>query len=74
MPVSTPGRRETLSLKGMTCSMVDALSKLYSPFLKGGNSAFIATIASGFFHKTDIGHSNNYGRNSSNRNTMGSNY
>ena len=37
-------------LKGvMTGSMVDALSELCSPFLKGGNSAFIAAIASGLF-------------------------
>ena len=37
--------------------MVDALSELCFPFLKGGNSAFIAAIASGLFHKTNIGHS-----------------
>ena len=35
-------------LKGvMTQSMVDELSELCSPFLKGGKSAFIAAIASG---------------------------
>jgi len=32
----------------MTRSIVDTLSELWSPFLKGGNSAFIAAIASGF--------------------------
>ena len=60
-------------IKGvMTWSMVDALSELCSPFLKGGNSAFIAAIASGLFvHKPNIGHSDNYGPN---RNKMGSNY
>ena len=30
---------------------VDALSELCSPLLKGGNSAFIAVIASGLFFK-----------------------
>jgi len=54
----------------MTQSMVDPLSELCSPFLKGGNSAFIAAITSGLFHKTNIGHSNDYGPN---RNKMGSN-
>ena len=59
-------------LKGViTRSMLDALSKLCSPFLEGGNSAFIAAIVSGLFHKPNIGHSNNY---SPNRNKMGSNY
>ena len=33
----------------MSWSRVDTLSELYSPFLKGGNSAFIAAIASGLF-------------------------
>ena len=55
----------------MTRSMVDALSELCSPFLKGANSAFIAAIASGLFHKPNMGHSNNYGPNG---NKMGSNY
>jgi len=37
-------------LKGvMTRSVVDALSDLCSPYLKGGNSSFIAAIASGLF-------------------------
>jgi len=41
-------------IKGvMTRSMVDALSGLCSPFLKGGNSAFIAAIASGLFPQTE---------------------
>jgi len=38
------------TLKGvMTRSMVDTLSELCSPFVKGGNSALIAAITSGFF-------------------------
>ena len=37
----------------MTGSMVDALSELYFPFLKRGNSAFIAAIASGPFPKNE---------------------
>jgi len=62
-------------LKGvMTWSIVDVLSELHSPFLKGGNSAFLTAIASGLFHKPNIGHSNNYGPNGPNRNQMGSNY
>jgi len=41
-------------LKGvMTQSMVDALSELCSPFLKGGNSAFIAAMAGGRFPQTE---------------------
>jgi len=51
----------------MLWSRVDALLKLCSPFLKGGNSALIAAIASGFFHKVIIAHSNNYGPNGPNR-------
>jgi len=44
----------SLSLKGvMTRSMVDALSELCSPFVKGGNSEFIAAIASGLFPETE---------------------
>ena len=58
-------------IKGvMTRSIVYALSELCSPFLKGGNSAFSAAIAIVFFHKPNIGHSNNYG---TNRNKMGPN-
>ena len=34
--------------------MADALSELCSPFLKGGNSTFIAAIASGPFLKKRI--------------------
>ena len=41
--------------------MVDTLSELCSPFLKEGNSAFIAAIKSAIFHKTNICHSNHYG-------------
>jgi len=50
-----PYKEEPLSLvKGvMTRSMVEALSKLCSPFLKGGNFAFIAAIASGLFPQTE---------------------
>jgi len=55
----------------MTRSMVDAPSELCFPFLKSGNSAFIAAIASGLFPQTNIGHSNNY---RPNRNKMGSDY
>jgi len=55
----------------MTRSMVGALLELCSPLLKRGNSAFIAAIAMVFFHKPNIGHSNNYGPN---RNIMGCNY
>ena len=55
----------------MSRSNVDALSELCSPFLKGGHSAFIAAITSGFFQKPNIDHLNNYGPN---RNKMGSNY
>jgi len=41
-------------IKGiMTRLMVDALSELCSPFLKGGNSAFIAGIASGLFPQNE---------------------
>jgi len=41
--------------------MVDALLELYSPFLKGGNSAVIAAIASATFYKNEfIGHLANY--------------
>jgi len=37
----------------MTRSMVAALSEWCSPFLKGGNSAFIAAIASDLFRQTE---------------------
>jgi len=48
----------------VTRPMVDALSELCSPFLKGGNTAFIAAIASGLFPQNkNIGHWNNYGPN-----------
>ena len=41
-------------IKGvMARSMLDALSKLCFPFLKGGNSEFIAAIASGLFLQTE---------------------
>jgi len=59
----------------MSLSSIDALSELCSPFLKGGNSTFIAAIASSLFpKKMNIGHSNNYGLNGPNRKKMGSNY
>jgi len=37
----------------MTQSMVDALSELGFPFLKGGNSVFIAAMASGLFPQNE---------------------
>ena len=37
----------------MTRSTVDALSELCFPFLKGGNSAFIAAIASVLFPQNE---------------------
>jgi len=37
----------------MGWSIVDALSELCSPFLKEGNSASIAAIASGLFPQTE---------------------
>jgi len=41
------------ALKGvMSRPRVDILSEPCSPFLKGGNSAFIAAIASGLFPKS----------------------
>jgi len=39
----------------MTRSMVNALSELCSPSLKGGNPAFIAAIADGLFPQTAYG-------------------
>ena len=43
-----------LVFKGvMTRSSVDALLELCSPFLKGGNSAFITAIASGLFSQPE---------------------
>jgi len=56
----------------MSQSNVDTLSDLWAPFLKVGNSAFIAEIASGLFPKMNIGQSNNYGPNSPNRKKIGS--
>jgi len=41
---------DEIVVKGvMSRSRVDALSELCSPFLKGGNSVFIAAIVSGLF-------------------------
>ena len=37
----------------MTWSTVDALSELYSPFLKGGHSTFIAAIANGLLPQNE---------------------
>jgi len=37
----------------MSQSSVDILLELHSPFLKGGNSAFIAAIVSGLFPKSE---------------------
>jgi len=39
----------------MTRSMVDALSELCSPFVKVGNFAFIAAIASGHIPQNEYG-------------------
>ena len=50
--------------------MVNTLLKLCSPFLKEANSALITTIACGSFHKTNIGHLDNYGLNNPNRSKM----
>ena len=62
----------SFNFKGvMTQSMVDALLKLCSPFLKGGNCIHCSDSGWSFSKKRNIGHSNNY---SPNRNKMGSNY
>jgi len=46
-----PGQR---LIKGvMIRSMVDALSELYFPLLKGGNITFIAAIASGLLPQNE---------------------
>ena len=45
----------------MTRSMINALSELYSPFLKGGDSVFIAAIASGLFPQNEYRSLENYG-------------
>ena len=53
---------------------VDKLLELCSPFLTGGNFAFIAAIASSLFPKNaNINHSNNYGPYVPNREKIGSN-
>ena len=57
-------------LKGLSRSNVDALSELYFPFLKGGDSVFIPAVASGLF----LRNSNNYAVNDPNGTKMGSNY
>jgi len=45
---------DTHFIKGVkTRSMVDALFELCSPFLKGGNSVFIAAIARGLFPQNE---------------------
>jgi len=54
----------------MTRSMVDTFGGVFS-FIKGGNSAFIAAIASGLFPQTGY---RSLGPNDPNRNKMGSNY
>jgi len=42
------------NIKGvMSWSMVDALSELWSPFLRGGDSAFVAAIVSGLFPQSE---------------------
>jgi len=57
-----------IHLKGVMSRLSeDAFSKLCFLFLMGGNSAFIAVIASGLFPKINISYSNNYGPNAPNR-------
>jgi len=51
----------------MSRSMVDALSELYSPFLKGSKSTLLAAIVSGLFQKRNIDHSIYYGPNGPDR-------
>jgi len=70
VPLHLPQMGRNLIKGVMSSSSVDALSELCSPFLKGGNSAFIAAIASGLFPKNEY-RSNNYGPN---RKKKGSNY
>jgi len=55
----------------MTRSMVDALLELCSHSQREATPHSLQRLRVVFFHKTNIGHSNNYGRN---RNKMGSNY
>jgi len=46
--------QDNIFLEGaMTRLMVDAVSELCSPLLKGSNSVFIATIASDLFPQTE---------------------
>ena len=46
--------QENRVIKGVvTRSMVDALSELCSPFLKGGNSVFIVAIVSSLFPQNE---------------------
>jgi len=45
----------------MSRSREDVLLVVCSPFLKEGNSTFIAVMRVILFHETNIGHSNNYG-------------
>ena len=43
-----------MDLKGVKPRLrLDALAELCSPFLKGGNSAFIIAIANGLFPKSE---------------------
>ena len=44
---------EPCVLKGLWDSQLDASSELCSPFLKGGNSTFIAAIVNGLFPQTE---------------------
>ena len=53
--------------EAMSRLSVGTVWELCSPFLKGGNSAFITAIASDLFQKTNLAHSNHYGPNCSNR-------
>ena len=53
-PLPQKAELPVMILKGvMAWSIVDALSELCSPFLKRGNSAFLAAIARGLFPQTE---------------------
>jgi len=63
---------EDTKVKGvMSRSIVDALSELCCPFVKGCNSAFIAAIANGLVPKNEY---RSFGLNGPNRKQMGFNY
>ena len=51
-PTNNCGPKAGVPKGVMTRPIVDVLSELCSPILKGGNSAFIVAIASGLFPQT----------------------